>query len=138
MSDDTIYTVLDYLYKRIDYQISKVTFLNFTMVNGISSHLKQYIGTPEELAFRKQNDEVIKSIISEVDINKDLIIAGWGNYSPVLESVYKKRIREVMSIIGDKPIFRVGPMVNKSKYPGHGKLWYDYEELLPYPLSAVK
>ncbi|WP_280139698.1 hypothetical protein [Salibacterium halotolerans] len=43
-----------------------------------------------------------------------------------------------MHIIGDKPLYRVGPMVNYQKYPGHGKYWYDYEPLLPYPSTGVR
>jgi hypothetical protein len=136
ISDDTIYKVLDYLYKQTKY---KVTILNlFTMVNGTPAYLKEYIGTPEELRFRKLNDDIFKSVISNFNMNKDIIIAGWGDYKPLLESAYKQRIREVLTLIDNKPIYRVGPMVNKNKYPGHGKLWYDYEELLLYPPNAVR
>lgn len=138
-SDDTIYKVLDYLYKQTNYKIKKVTILNlFTMVNGNPAYLKEYIGTPDELKFRKLNDDVFKNELSNFNMNKDIIIAGWGDYNPLLESAYKQRIREVITLIGDKLIYRVGPTVNKNKYPGHGKLWYDYEELFLYPSDAVR
>ncbi|MFD2706979.1 DUF1643 domain-containing protein [Salibacterium lacus] len=138
-SDDTLYRILDYLYKQPDCDIGKVTIVNlYTMVNGTASYLKEYIGTPEELEYRKQNDEVISQILADCDSSRDLLLAGWGNYQPLLESAYKRRIRDVLHLIGDKPLYRVGPMVNNQKYPGHGKYWYDYEPLLPYPSTGVR
>lgn len=137
VSDDTIYKVTDYLYKLGNVQ--KITIVNlFTIVSGTPDYLKEYIGTNDELKYRKYNNEVILQLLSNFNVKKDIIIAAWGNYKPLLESKYKQRIREVVKLIGDKPLYRVGPMVNNNNYPGHGKYWYDYENILLYPLSAVR
>lgn len=139
LSDDTIYKVTDYLYKKKSFQ--KITIINlFTIVSGMTENIKGLIGTPDEQIHRKKNNTVLLQLLDDEVFNeeKDRIFAAWGNYSNLLESEYKKRIREVISKIGDKPIYRVGPMVNGGKYPGHGKLWYDYEEILPYPQDAVR
>jgi hypothetical protein len=137
VSDDTFYKVTDYLYKLGSVQ--KVTIVNlFTMVSGTPDNLKEYMGTHDELKYRKYNNEVLVQLLSNFNFEKDNIIAAWGNYKPLLESKYKERIREVVKLIGDKPLYRVGPMVNKNNYPGHGKYWYDYEDILPYPSNAVR
>lgn len=137
VSDDTIYKVTDYLYKLGGFQ--KVTVVNlFTMVSGTPDYLKEYIGTHDELEYRKYNNEILLELLLNFNIEKDIIIAAWGNYKPLLESKYKERIREVVKLVGDKPLYRVGPMVNKNNYPGHGKYWYDYEDILPYPSNAVR
>lgn len=137
VSDDTIYKVTDYLYKL--GSITKVTIVNlFTMVNGTPDYLKEYIGTNDELKYRKYNNEVLLQLLSNFNSEKDIVIAGWGNYKPLLESKYKERIREVVRLIGNRPLYRVGPMVNKNNYPGHGKYWYDYEDISLYPSNAVR
>ena len=137
VSDDTIYKITDYLYKL--GSIQKVTIVNlFSRVSGSPYYLRDYIGTNDELRFRKYNDQVICQLLANFNDEQDLLIAAWGNYAPFLESKYKERIREVLNLIGDIPLYRVGPMVNKNAYPGHGKYWYDYEELLPYPIHAVR
>lgn len=137
VSDDTMYKITDYLYKL--GSIKKVTIVNlFSRVSGTPYYLRDYIGTNDELTFRKYNNQVILQLLSNFNYEQDLIIAAWGNYQPLLESKYKERIREVLKLIGDKPLYCIGPMVNKNNYPGHGKYWYDYEELLPYPKNAVR
>ncbi|MGX9135474.1 DUF1643 domain-containing protein [Rummeliibacillus sp. JY-2-4R] len=137
VSDDTIYKVTDYLYKL--GSVNKVTIVNlFTMVSGTSDYLKEYIGTDDELKYQKYNNEVLLQLLSNFNFEKDIIIAAWGNYKPLLESKYKERIRQVVKLIGDKPLYRVGPMVNNNNYPGHGKYWYDYEDISPYPSNAVR
>lgn len=137
VSDDTIYKVTDYLYKL--GSIKKVTIVNlFTMVSGTPNYLKEYIGTNDELKYRKYNNDVLLKLLAKFNSEQDIIIAAWGNYKPLLESKYKERIREVIRLIGDKPLYHVGPMVNNNNYPGHGKYWYDYEGISPYPSNAVK
>ncbi|WP_107950270.1 DUF1643 domain-containing protein [Lysinibacillus parviboronicapiens] len=139
LSDDTIYKVSDYLYKKKSYQ--KITILNlFTIVSGMTGNIRELIGTSDEQIHRNKNNNVLLQLLDEDVFNeeKDRIFAAWGDYSKLLESQYKKRIREVLGLIGDKPLYRVGSMVNGTKYPGHGKYWYDYEEVLPYPQDAVR
>ncbi|MFB6468234.1 DUF1643 domain-containing protein [Cytobacillus sp. Hz8] len=137
VSDDTIYKITDYLFKLGNVQ--KVTIVNlFTMVSGTPDYLKDYIGTDDELRYRTYNNEVILQLLSNFNVEKDIIIAAWGNNKPLLESKYKERIREVIKLIGDKPLYRVGPMVNNNNYPGHGRYWYDYEDISPYPSNAVR
>lgn len=137
VSDDTIYKITDYLYKL--GSVKKVTIVNlFTMVSGTSNYLKEYIGTNDELKYRKYNNKVLLQLFSNFNLEKDIIIAAWGNYKPLLESKYKERIREIIKLIGDRPLYRVGPMVNNNNYPGHGKYWYDYEAISPYPTNAVR
>lgn len=137
VSDDTIYKVTDYLYKL--GSVNKVTIVNlFTMVSGTSDYLREYVGTNDELKYQKYNNEVLLQLLSNFNSEKDIIIAAWGNYKPLLESKYKERIREVVKLIGDKPLYRVGPMVNNNNYPGHSKYWYDYEYISPYPSNAVR
>lgn len=137
VSDDTIYKVTDYLYKL--GSVNKVTIVNlFTMVSGTSDYLREYVGMNDELKYQKYNNEVLLQLLSNFNSEKDIIIAAWGNYKPLLESKYKERIREVVKLIGDKPLYRVGPMVNNNNYPGHSKYWYDYEYISPYPSNAVR
>jgi hypothetical protein len=136
ISDDTLYKVLDYLYKT--ERFSKVTILNlFTIVYGTASNIKDYIGSNEEVKFRERNNKIIKEYLLEYDESKDEIIAAWGSYNGILESKYNKRIKEVLEIIGNRPLSIVGKTVNNGKYPGHGKYWYDYENILPYPSTAI-
>lgn len=138
ISDDTLYKVLDFINKH-ENNFRKVTILNlFTVVNGTSSNIREYIESDDEIAFRKQNDEVIIKKLDHFNENKDMILAAWGSYNGLLESKYKRRIREVINIIGKRPIHVVGSMVENGKYPGHGKCWYDYEEVSPYPSSGIQ
>ncbi|MBB6452769.1 hypothetical protein HNQ94_001215 [Salirhabdus euzebyi] len=137
ISDDTLYKVLDYLYKA-EQRFSKVIILNlFTIVNGTASNIKEYIGSDEELIFREKNNNLIEEHLSQYNEANDEIIAAWGSYNGILESKYNKRIKEVLKIIGDRPLKIVGKTVNNGKYPGHGKWWYDYEPILPYPSTAI-
>ncbi|MBT2730558.1 DUF1643 domain-containing protein [Bacillus sp. ISL-75] len=85
VSDDTIYKITDYLYKLGNVQ--KVTIVNlFTMVSGTPDYLRDYIGTDDELRYRTYNNEVLLQLLSNINVEKDIIIAAWGNYKPLLES----------------------------------------------------
>lgn len=139
LSDDTVYRILDYLYKH-ENKYSKVTIFNlYPHICGESKKIKEIIKTNSGKSFIKKNDDFVKGYLKNFTEDEDYqIIAGWGAHSNITESDYKKRIRDFFQILKDKEVYRVGPMVGKNKqYPGHGKYWYDYEELLLYPCTAI-
>lgn len=133
VSDDTIYMVLDYIYKLQNYSIKYVTILNlFTLTGGTLKDLKGFIGTTTENMKRRENNIVIQRTLEHFDSSKDLIIAGWGAKSTLNIRPYKQRVQEVIRLLDGKPLYRVGPLVGKGVFPGHGKYWYDYKKLRSY------
>jgi hypothetical protein len=58
----------------------------FTVVNGTSSNVKNYIETEEEKKYRNLNNENIHSHLRDFNEDLDMIIAAWGSYYGLLES----------------------------------------------------
>lgn len=137
VSDDTIYNVTDYLYKQKKFQ--KVIIVNlFTIVSGNTERIKGCIGKDRGRTYQEANDKEILRILHDYHEEKDIIIAAWGASTSLKKGEYDKRIKEVLRIIEDRPLYRVGPMVGAGRYPGHGKYWYDYEEIRVFPDSILK
>jgi hypothetical protein len=141
ISDDTVYRVLDYLFKN-ENNYSKVTILNlFPHIGGETNNIKDKIKTKTGKHLIKKNDLFIIDYLKELSESQEEyhLIAGWGAHSKITESLYKQRIKDFFKILKDQEVYRVGRMVGDlQQYPGHGKYWYDYKELLPYPSRAIQ
>ncbi|USK62255.1 DUF1643 domain-containing protein [Peribacillus asahii] len=137
-SDDTVYRVLDYLYKHQN-NYSQVTILNlYPHIGGETKKIKEMIKTDSGKSYIKKNDNFIKNYLNNLSETYE-IIAGWGAYSDITESLYKERIKDFLKLLKEEKVYRVGSMVGKkAEYPGHGKYWYDYENLLPYPSTGIQ
>ncbi|QYK62567.1 DUF1643 domain-containing protein [Paenibacillus sp. S25] len=129
LSDDTVYNVCDYVYKR-DEKFSKLIILNLFPVYGPTP---KNIKIESLKSAEQKNEEVIRGIIDSLT-EQDKIILGWGGYPDGYwkREVYREQIKKVLEIIQDKPTYRVGEELNEGKFPQHGKVWYDFEELLEF------
>ncbi|HDR7869740.1 TPA: DUF1643 domain-containing protein [Bacillus wiedmannii] len=146
LSDDTIYKVLDYLYKH-ENNYAKVTILNlFSIYGPVFKNIATQIEKVEELSVDK-NQEVLSNIIKSYNPQKDVIILAWGGYPDLndkkmkekigedkkaeIKKFYKHRINEVEKMLKDITVYKVGKLTGKG-FPAHGKSWYDYEALTIY------
>ncbi|QVY61951.1 DUF1643 domain-containing protein [Cytobacillus gottheilii] len=144
ISDDTIYTVLDYLYKQKQYNIKEVTIVNLMSIfSGTLSNIIKSNKSIEDLSTDNNLDE-IKQVVRNSNTN-DIIIAAWGGYPPYpkqntvpyqisnedLKKYYDNLIVNTHLLIKGRNLFRVGSLT-RDGFPRHGKNWYDYEKLNPY------
>jgi trehalose-6-phosphate synthase len=161
LSDDTIYNVLDYLYKLSKPVIKKVIIVNLMSVYSgtLSNVIKHSKGVLELSSVENLNE--IRNILKNKN-EKDIIIAAWGGYPKYpqkekpenikdkenkkiklapyrisqkeLKIYYDDLINEVNSLLkNESNVFLVGSL-NKNNFPPHGKNWYDYEKLDKYIL----
>jgi hypothetical protein len=144
LSDDTIYTVLDYLYKQKQYYIKEVIIVNLMSIySGTLSNIIKTSKSVDDLSL-KTNLSEIKKVVENSKID-DIIIAAWGSYPSYpkkgevpykinnidLKNYYDNLIEMTHTLLKGKNVFRVGPLT-KDLFPGHGKYWYDYEKLHHY------
>ena len=146
-SDDTIYRVLDYLYKFEQTVIKDVTIVNLMSIFGgtLSTIIKKAESTKELSTF--QNLLEIKKILSAAKAN-DIIIAAWGGYPDYpklkedecckistkhLKNYYDNLITEIHTLLKDKIVYKIGDLTNDG-FPRHGKNWYDYELMQEYEI----
>ncbi|WP_371069656.1 DUF1643 domain-containing protein [Sediminibacillus sp. JSM 1682029] len=148
LSDDTIYKVCDYLYKS-KLKFKKVIVLNLfpiygsTFKNIVFNNPNQLTGESLNSAY---NNKVYESTINSLESKDDRIILAWGGYpdlkikkkalpAEVKQSVillYKHRIKDVLEIIGNNQTYKVGYELTDGKFPKHGKMWYDFQPLIPF------
>ncbi len=93
-----------------------ITFLNlFALVST----------TPDEL-IGKAYDEIVGEMNNKVilsSINQDsTIILAWGGIATEIEHHYRRRVFELMSLLDNFKLFRVGKL-SYNKYPRHGRAW---------------
>ncbi|MFD0588624.1 DUF1643 domain-containing protein [Paenibacillus sp. GCM10027627] len=151
LSDDTIYHVCDYIFKRQE-KFSKLIILNLFPIYGstfknidFKNNIKQLTGKSGEYS---RNDKEIETIVDSLT-NTDKIILAWGGYPSLgvkksskneeqkleeqvkeqVKELYAQRIKKVLKIIDGRPTYKVGKGLTNGKFPQHGKMWYDYEEL---------
>jgi len=144
LSDDTVYKVCDYIYKHRD-NFSRLIILNLfpiygsTFKNIVFNSTNELIGSKLEYS---RNNVVISEVIASLTTNGDRIILAWGGYPNLSKSkkvsktrkkqvieLYKRRIKEVLNIIADRPTYKVGEGLTDGKFPQHGKMWYDFDPL---------
>lgn len=144
-SDDTIYRVLDYLYKQKEYNIKEVVIVNLMSIySGTLSNIIKEAKSIEILSKQANLTEIEKKISSSKP--QDIIIVAWGGFpgypkieddmsynisSSDLKKYYNKLIDSTHKILKDKKVYRVGTLTEDG-FPRHGKYWYDYEELFEY------
>nr|WP_259547363.1 DUF1643 domain-containing protein [Heyndrickxia oleronia] len=144
ISDDTIYTVLDYLYKQKQYYVKEVITVNLMSIySGTLSNIIKTSNSIEDLS-AEANLKEIQQIV-EISNESDIIIAAWGGYpsyslqdtkpyqisNEELKRYYDSLIENTQSLIKGRNVFRVRSLT-KDGFPRHGKNWYDYEKLRPY------
>lgn len=146
LSDDTIYRVCDYIFKRKE-KFSKLVVLNLFPIYGSTfkniafKNIRELTG---EVGGYSQNDKVIQEVINSLTNEGDRIILAWGGYPNIsgnlkddfsksrqklINKLYVQRIKKVLNIIKGRPVYKVGTMLTDGKFPQHGKMWYDFEEL---------
>ncbi|ARI78801.1 DUF1643 domain-containing protein [Halobacillus mangrovi] len=150
LSDDTIYNVCDYLYKH-SFNFSKVIILNLfpifgpNMKNLVNDKPNELLG--EDLNSNK-NNEVFSEVFNSLNHVPHRIILAWGGYPNLgnnlpkvvkakFRKLYKDRINEVINIIGNRPTYKVGDSLSGSKFPAHGKVWYDFEPMKQFSHPIV-
>lgn len=85
LSDDTIYRVCDYIYKRKE-KFSKLIILNLFPIYGSTfkniaiKNIRELTG---ETGGYSQNDKVIKKVLNSLTIKEDRIILAWGGYPKI-------------------------------------------------------
>nr|WP_255358543.1 DUF1643 domain-containing protein [Halobacillus sp. KGW1] len=145
ISDDTIYKVCDYLYKD-SFDFSKVIILNLFPIFG-PTFKSLIIDDPNVLLGKElnneRNNEVIMQVLNSIRNVPHKIILAWGGYPnmgdnltkeerDLIRTMYKQRINEVLSMIGDRATYKVGENLSDGKFPPHGKVWYDYERMVRF------
>ncbi|KAF1084933.1 hypothetical protein SPSYN_01069 [Sporotomaculum syntrophicum] len=73
----------------------------------------------EHIAIGTENNEIIKSLVNEVDE----VIVAWGSNTFGLTRQYKSRIKQVINIIKGKNLFYVQNCAGKGWYPRHAQVW---------------
>ena len=79
----------------------------FPILVNITIKIKEIIKTDSEKSYVKKNDLFIENYLNNLSENYD-VIAGWGAYSNITESLYKERIKALMKLLKDEEIYRVG------------------------------
>ncbi|WP_167520138.1 DUF1643 domain-containing protein [Bacillus luti] len=146
-SDDTIYKILDYLYKYKKNTIKDVTIVNLMSIfGGTLSTIITKATSAKELS-TSQNLIEIKKVLSTAKAN-DIIIAAWGGYPnhpklkeeddckisiKHLKNYYDNLIIKIHTLLKDKTVFQIGDLTNDG-FPRHGKNWYDYELMQEYEI----
>ncbi|MDR6726056.1 hypothetical protein J2W91_004562 [Paenibacillus amylolyticus] len=140
ISDETIYRVLDYLYKHSEI-FSSVVILN--LYANYASVLKddevKLKNSQENIVYKLtdndslvKNDAVIANIIAELK-DGDRVIAAWGGYPGLkgFQGTYRERVTKVRELMKDKELWRVGDIVRKGTqiFPQHGSQWVDFERM---------
>ncbi|WP_242243356.1 DUF1643 domain-containing protein [Bacillus cereus group sp. BfR-BA-01309] len=93
LSDETIYKVLDYLYKH-ENNYAKVTVLNlFSIYGSVFKSIAIKIEEVENLSLYK-NQQVLSNIIKTYNPKKDIIIFAWGGYPDLDDKKMKTKIGE--------------------------------------------
>jgi hypothetical protein len=131
LSDDTIYRVLDYLYKH-ELNFSEVIVLNlFALYASVFDDT-----VTDELIYGKNNMEQNNQVIMDTlkGLNEgDRIIAAWGSYPKRknFRNQYRQRISEVRDLLCHVQLWRVGDLVRdgEHKFPQHGLQWFDFEKM---------
>ncbi|OBZ07576.1 hypothetical protein A8L34_25935 [Bacillus sp. FJAT-27264] len=133
LSDDTIYKVLDYLYKH-EENFSEVIILNlFALYGSVFNN-----DLNEQKIYGNGNLEKNNKVISETikkRLNGDRIVIAWGQYPKKKNfgNNYRKRINQVMKLLDGAPLWRVGDKVKigDCEFPQHGLQWVDFEKMEP-------
>ncbi|MGG1689420.1 DUF1643 domain-containing protein [Heyndrickxia ginsengihumi] len=117
-SDRTINNVLKFCYSK---QYSKVYIMNLysyysTEPDGIADLIKN---NQEMLAIGSCNDLILRQTSQKVH---DVIVA-WGSNTFGCTEKYKKRIKQVTSIIDGKRIYYVESISKCRWYPKHAQVW---------------
>lgn len=148
LSDDTIYKVCDYLYKH-KLKFKRVIVLNLfpiygsTFKNIVFDNPNQLTGESLNSAY---NNKILEGTVESLQSEDDRIILAWGGYPDLKKKkkaltaevkqnvtlLYKHRIKEVLEIIGNKQTYKVGDKLTDGKFPQHGKMWYDFQSLIPF------
>lgn len=112
-SDSTAGKVINWAKKN---NFDKIIFLNlFSVITSKSSNLK------ECNLYNEETDKWIEYFLNEYP--SATIIAAWGNKPKNLnEEIYRKRIQQVITIIGRNRLKIVGT-ITKNGYPRHGLSW---------------
>jgi hypothetical protein len=130
LSDDTVYSVLDYLYKH-ETNFSEVIILNlFALYASVFNDTN----VNEQLIYSDRNIEKNNKVINDImaDLKEgDRVIVAWGGYPKKtgFRPKYKERIGEVLGLLEGIPLWRVGDFTNGDKFPQHGLDWVDFEEM---------
>lgn len=152
LSDDTIYNVLDYLYKLKDPIINNVIIVNLMSIySGTLSNIIKQATNLNKLS-TANNILEIEDIIQNKN-EGDIIIAAWGGYPSYpklrktknsnkklsfkirredLKTYYDLLLEQIHAILPNEKVYMVGNLTNEN-YPSHGKCWYDFEKLNEYP-----
>lgn len=142
LSDDTIYSVCDYLFKSENPKFKEVIILNIMSIyGGTLNKILSEITSLNKLA-SPLNTYTLKQILGN-DVDDKFIIAAWGGppqYKETEESLlkrkdlhtyYEKQIKLILKLLKDKTVYKVGEL-SMGTYPRHGKEWYDYDLLTKF------
>lgn len=123
-SDHTINNVLKYCNSK---QYSKIYIMNLyayysTNPDGVAKLIKN---NQDMLAIGRENDEILKEIITKVD---DVVVA-WGSNTFACTTKYKERIKQVSYILKGKNLFYVEKLSKCGWYPKHAQVWSVNKEI---------
>jgi hypothetical protein len=74
-----------------------------------------------------ENDEYILGAATQADV----VVVAWGNPNGIAPERYRRRIGEVLALLGGQRLHVVGPLTRLG-YPRHGLLWNDGAALAPW------
>ncbi len=140
ISDETIYRVLDYLYKHPE-DFSSVIILNiFALYASVlkddeteaETNQKHVVDKLTDVDSLAKNDTIIASTIAKLK-EGDRVIAAWGGYPQLkgFNGKYRERIEKIRKLFNGKELWRVGDIVKDGtlQFPQHGSKWVDFEKM---------
>jgi hypothetical protein len=115
---------------------SEVNILNmYSFYSTVSGKIAELIRSGKiETAIGKDNDNVLKSILSEVEH----VIVAWGSNTFGCTMEYKNRIRQIIDLIKEKNLYYVEECGGEGWYPRHAQVWSVNSDIKKYKWTIPK
>ena len=88
---------------------------------------------PYDHAVGPDNDAHILDAIATADA----VVLGWGDPNGLDSTRYDRRITDVLRLLSDRPLARIGPL-SRHGYPRHGLLWNGDCVLSDWPAAGER